>query len=253
MTDFNLLTIAGSDSGGGAGIQADIKTTTALKGFATTVITALTAQNTHSVTAIHPAPITFIKAQLKAILLDIQIDVIKSGMLYNAEIIELIADLLPKNIPYILDTVMISTGGDRLLDQDATEIMKAKLFPKALMITPNLHELAVLAGGITIDHAQALIHNFGCEYVLIKGGHDDGTLAKDILVSKDENFEFSLPRIQTQAGHGTGCTLSAAIACYIAKGLTPQNAVQNAKNYVHQALFKAKAIGTGHYPLNHCI
>lgn len=253
MRPYNILTIAGSDSGGGAGIQADIKTITVLGGYAASVITALTAQNTHSVTAVHPVPVDFIKAQLEAVLSDIDIHAIKSGMLYNAEIIEMVADLLPSNIPYILDSVMISTGGDRLLDEHAIEAMKTKLFPKALMITPNLHELEALSGGTSISHAQNLIHDYGCQYVLIKGGHDTGNLATDILVSKDTGHEFSLPRLATKAGHGTGCTLSAAIAYFIGQGQNPQDAVLHAKNYVYKALENAQPIGNGSWPLWHCI
>jgi hydroxymethylpyrimidine kinase/phosphomethylpyrimidine kinase len=248
---FNLLTIAGSDSGGGAGIQADIKTTTMLGGFATSVITALTAQNTCGVSDIYPVPVDFIKSQMHAILLDIDIHVIKSGMLFNSDIISMVADNLPQNIPYILDTVMIAKGGASLLQDSAIESMKTKLFPKALMITPNLPELQALAGGICVSHAQELMKNYGCQNVLIKGGHDTGNDVTDILVTKNDTYEFTLPRIITQAGHGTGCSLSAALGCYIAQGFDIVEAVHKSKDYVYQALKSAHPIGKGHYPLNH--
>jgi hydroxymethylpyrimidine kinase/phosphomethylpyrimidine kinase len=248
---INLLTIAGSDSGGGAGIQADIKTTTMLGGFATSVITALTAQNTCGVTDIHPVPLSFIKAQIDAVLSDIDIHVIKTGMVFCADIITLVAEKLPIHIPYILDTVMIAKGGATLLQDSAIDAMKQKLFPKALIITPNLPELQALSGGVSVMHAQKLIADYGCKNVLIKGGHDTGDMVTDILVTADNFYEFTLPRIITQAGHGTGCTLSAAIACYTAQGLSLYDAVQKSKKYVYEALLNALPIGKGCYPLNH--
>jgi hydroxymethylpyrimidine kinase/phosphomethylpyrimidine kinase len=251
MKNFNLLTIAGSDSGGGAGIQADVKTTTILGGFATSVITALTAQNTCGVFNINPAPVGFIQAQMNAVLSDINIHVIKSGMLFNTDIIGIIAQLIPNNIPYVLDTVMIAKGGASLLKDSAVFAMKEKLFPKALIITPNLPELQALSGGVSVNHAKQLITDYGCKNVLIKGGHDTGDDVTDILVTPDDITEFTLPRIITQAGHGTGCTLSTAIACFIAHGLSLNDAVNKAKHYVYDALKHALPIGKGCYPLNH--
>ncbi len=248
---FNLLTIAGSDSGGGAGIQADIKTTTVLGGFCTSVITALTAQNTCGVSDIHPVPLPFIQSQMHAVLSDIDIHVIKSGMFFSRDIIHGVADMLPSHIPYILDTVMIAKGGASLLQDSAITAMKEKLFHKALVITPNLPELQALSGGISVHHARTLIENYGCQTVLIKGGHDAGDNVIDILVTQNDIFEFSLPRIVTQAGHGTGCTLSAAIACFIAQGLSLEDTVHKAKHYVHNALSNAFPIGKGCYPLYH--
>ena len=251
MKNFNLLTIAGSDSGGGAGIQADIKTTTMLGGFATSVITALTAQNTCGVFDIHPAPVLFIQAQMNAVLSDIDIHVIKSGMLFSTDIIDTISELLPDTIPYILDTVMIAKGGASLLKDSAVLAMKEKLFSKALIITPNLPELQALSGGVSVSHARKLITDYGCKNVLIKGGHDTGDNVTDILITPDNITEFTLPRIITQAGHGTGCTLSAALACFIAQGLSLNDAVDKAKHYVYNALNHAFPIGKGCYPLNH--
>lgn len=251
MKHFNLLTIAGSDSGGGAGIQADIKTTTILGGFATSAITALTAQNTCGVSDIHPVPIHFIQAQIQSILSDIDIHVIKSGMLFSVNIIELVANMLPPCIPYILDTVMIAKGGAKLLQDTAIDAMKQSLFPKALIITPNLPELQALAGGTSINHAEMLINNYGCQAVLIKGGHADTDKVTDILVTKETSYQFTLPRIITQAGHGTGCTLSAALACYLAQGFILKDAVEKSKKYVYDALQAALPIGKGCYPLNH--
>ncbi|MFT6071879.1 MAG: hydroxymethylpyrimidine kinase/phosphomethylpyrimidine kinase [Alphaproteobacteria bacterium] len=251
MKPYNFLTIAGSDSGGGAGIQADLKTATMLGGFGTSAITALTAQNTCGVNDIHPVPLDFIAAQLTAILSDIDIHVIKSGMLFNADIINVIAQIIPDNVPYILDTVMIAKGGALLLQENAIEAMKQHLFHKALLITPNLPELEALSGGISVTHAQNLIRDYGCQNVLIKGGHDTGYVATDILVTPNDIYKFSLPRIVTKAGHGTGCTLSSAIACYIAQGLVLNDAVDKAKKYVYEALKSALPIGNGHHPLNH--
>jgi hydroxymethylpyrimidine kinase/phosphomethylpyrimidine kinase len=251
MNNFNFLTIAGSDSGGGAGVQADIKTTTMLGGFATCVITALTAQNTQGVQDIYPVPLNFIVAQLTSVLSDIDIHVIKSGMLFSADIINTIATILPTHIPYILDTVMIAKGGASLLKNDAIDAMKHVLFNKALLITPNIPELEKLSGGSSILHARQLINHFGCQFVLIKGGHNTNIMATDILVSKETSYEFSLPRIITQAGHGTGCSLSSAIACYIGQGFSLNDAIDKAKKYVYQALSSALPIGHGHYPLNH--
>lgn len=248
---FNLLTIAGSDSGGGAGIQADIKTTTVLGGFCASVITALTAQNTCGVFDIHPIPSPFIQSQMHAVLSDIDIHVIKSGMLFSNDIIYILSDILPPHIPYILDTVMIAKGGASLLQDSAIMAMKKKLFHKALMITPNLPELQALSGGISVNHARNLIQDYGCQTVLIKGGHAVGDTVTDILVTHNKIFEFPLPRIVTQAGHGTGCTLSAAIACFIAQGLSLEDAVHQAKHYVHNALSNAFPIGRGCYPLYH--
>jgi hydroxymethylpyrimidine kinase/phosphomethylpyrimidine kinase len=251
MKNFNFLTIAGSDSGGGAGIQADIKTATILGGFATSVITALTAQNTIGVQDIYPIPLSFVVSQLTSILSDIKIDVIKSGMLFSQDIINAIAPIIPKHIPYILDTVMIAKGGAPLLKNDAIDAMKHALFHKALLVTPNIPELQALSGGITVHHARQLIHNFGCQFVLIKGGHDTGMIATDILVSHDKKYEFSLPRITTKAGHGTGCTLSTAIACYLGQGFSLNDAIDKAKHYVYHALNAALPIGHGHHPLKH--
>jgi hydroxymethylpyrimidine kinase/phosphomethylpyrimidine kinase len=177
--------------------------------------------------------------------------VIKSGMLFNADIIDMIADNLPISVPYILDTVMIAKGGACLLQDSAIDSMKRKLFPKALIITPNLPELQALSGGTSVENAQNLIRDYGCQNVLIKGGHAAGDDAVDILVTSDAVHEFSLPRIITQAGHGTGCSLSAALACYIAQGFSIIDAVHKAKNYIHQALMMAYPIGKGHYPLYH--
>jgi len=248
---FNFLTIAGSDSGGGAGIQADIKTATMLGGFATSALTALTAQNTQGVQAIHPIPAQFVIDQIKSVISDITIDVIKSGMLFNRDIIKAISEILPSHIPYILDTVMIAKGGASLLQNDAIESMKEKLFPKSLIVTPNLPELKSLTGGTSITHAQTLITNYGCKNVLIKGGHDTGEQATDILVTSDNVYEFSLPRLKTNAGHGTGCTLSSAIASYIGQGLPLNDAVDKAKRYVYDALQHADKIGHGNHPLKH--
>ncbi|WP_137043878.1 bifunctional hydroxymethylpyrimidine kinase/phosphomethylpyrimidine kinase [Pseudolabrys sp. FHR47] len=256
------LTVAGSDSGGGAGIQADLKTFAANEVFGTSVITALTAQNTQGVSAIHDVPLVFIAAQMEAIFSDFDVGAVKIGMLSRAETIRLIASELrrrgAKHI--VLDPVMVATSGDRLLQDDAVAALRTELMPLAEIVTPNLHEAAALTGKpLARDEremeAQARdIVAFGPRAVLIKGGHGMGEEAVDLLVGSDGAVtRMTAKRIATKNTHGTGCTLSSAIAANLAKGMDLAAAVRAAKDYVTHAIEHADnlEIGHGHGPLNH--
>lgn len=256
------LTIAGSDSGGGAGIQADLKTFAANEVFGTSVITALTAQNTQGVSAIHDVPLVFIAAEMEAIFSDFEVAAVKIGMLSRAETIRLIASELrrrgAKHI--VLDPVMVATSGDRLLQDDAVAALRTELMPLAEIVTPNLHEAAALTGKpLARDEremeAQARdIVAFGPRAVLIKGGHGTSDEAVDLLVdSSGAVTRVSAKRIATENTHGTGCTLSSAIAANLAKGMELAAAVRVAKDYVTGAIAAADTlkVGHGHGPLNH--
>ncbi len=255
------LTIAGSDSGGGAGIQADLKTFAALGVYGASVIAAVTAQNTQRVTAIHPVPADVIAAQIDAVFSDLDVGAVKIGMLGNAEAIEAVVKSLArhkaKNI--VLDPVMVATSGDSLLAPNAIGALRDQLIPRALMVTPNLAEAAALTGGSMACNerdmeAQARhILSLGALCVLIKGGHGDGTESVDLLIGQGEVVRLSAKRIETNNTHGTGCTLSAGVAAGLAKGLDPASAAQEAKAYVTAAIANADrlSIGHGHGPLHH--
>ncbi|MDI1347097.1 MAG: bifunctional hydroxymethylpyrimidine kinase/phosphomethylpyrimidine kinase [Pseudolabrys sp.] len=259
------VTIAGSDSSGGAGIQADLKTYGALGVYGASVITALTAQNTRGVTAIHDVPADFIAAQLDAVFTDLDIGAVKIGMLSKVAAIEAVAAGLmrhdakksTKNI--VLDPVMVATSGDRLLAVEAIAALRRALIPRALVVTPNLHEAAALtdlplARNEAEMEAQARqILSLRPRAVLIKGGHGDGAESVDLLVSATEVIRLAAPRINTRNTHGTGCTLSSAIAAGLAKGLDLVAAARAAKVYVTAAIAAADKIkvGHGHGPLNH--
>lgn len=249
--------IAGSDSGGGAGIQADLKTFQELGVFGTSVITALTAQNTMGVHGIFPTTALFVQAQLKAVLDDFDVKTIKTGMLFDATIIGSVVSLLKeKAIPLIVDPVMIAKGGASLLEQQAVRAMKEQLLPIATVCTPNIPEAEVLTG-CTIktkqdmaDAAKVLLA-LGVQYVVMKGGHSDGEFATDLVYWKDGSFSMSTPRVQTKDTHGTGCTFSAALTAQMAKGLSLKKAMIEAKKYVHLAISNPLSIGHGHGPTNH--
>lgn len=256
------LTIAGSDSGGGAGIQADLKTFAANEVFGTSVITALTAQNTQGVSAIHDVPLVFVAAQIDSIFSDFDVSAVKIGMLSRAETIRIVAaELHRRGAPHIvLDPVMVATSGDRLLNEDAVAALRAELMPLAEIVTPNLHEAAALTGKpLARDErdmeAQARdIFAFGPRAVLIKGGHGTSDEAIDLLVGGDGAVtRVAARRIDTKNTHGTGCTLSSAIAANLAKGMDLVAAVRAAKDYVTHAIEHADnlEIGHGHGPLNH--
>lgn len=255
------LTIAGSDSGGGAGIQADIKTFSAFKVYATSVITAVTAQNTCTVNAVQNIDADIVQSQIETVLSDIPVDAIKIGMLSTAPLIERVAQtLLNTKLPIILDPVMVAKSGDRLLEEDALQTLREKLLPIATLITPNLPEAADLLGineattnDQAIDQAKQLIE-LGAKAVLMKGGHAKGETCTDILLLSDGTIcLFEAKRIDTKNTHGTGCTLSAAIAAGFAKGQLQQTAVQNAHTYLHKAILSADQlkIGRGHGPVHH--
>lgn len=250
-------TIAGSDSGGGAGIQADLKTFQELGVFGTSVITALTAQNTTGVHGIFPTTPSFVQLQLKAVLEDFDVKAIKTGMLFDAEIIEEVANVLKeRKIPLIVDPVMIAKGGASLLQQKAVHSLKEKLLPIATICTPNIPEAEVLTGcsiktNQDIEHAANELLALGVECVIMKGGHLDGEWATDTVFWNGGSFAITTPRIKTKDTHGTGCTFSAALTAQLAKGLSMEEAIIEAKKYIHLAISNPLSIGHGHGPTNH--
>jgi hydroxymethylpyrimidine/phosphomethylpyrimidine kinase len=255
------VTIAGSDSGGGAGVQADLKTFAALGVYGASVITALTAQNTKGVSAIHEVPAEFVTAQIDAVFSDLKVGAVKIGMLSNAAIIGAVAAGLERHRQsnVVLDPVMVATSGDRLLKTDAVEAMRKLLIPKALVITPNLPEAAALLDTNVAEDESVMRHQghrllkLGASAVLIKGGHDDGPESADLLVEPATTTRLSAERIITRNTHGTGCTLSAAIAAGLAKGESLADAVRGAKSYISAAIAAADRldIGSGHGPVHH--
>jgi len=251
-----VLIIAGSDSGGGAGLQADVKTVTALDGFAMTAVTALTAQNTQGVHAVHAIPQDFITQQIKVVLEDLGTDAIKLGMLHRASVIHAVADALDAfapNVPVVLDPVMIAKGGHALLEPDAMQAMRDRLIPMAALVTPNIPEAESLTGLKieTVEDFAPAAEKIGADAVLIKGGHMDGDVLTDVLWQSDSCQAFDGPRIDTKHTHGTGCTLASAIACGLAQGLDMKAAVERGRAYVLEAIKTAPGFGRGHGPLNH--
>jgi hydroxymethylpyrimidine/phosphomethylpyrimidine kinase len=255
------LTIAGSDSSGGAGIQADLKTFSALGVYGASVITALTAQNTLGVEGVHVVPPDFVRAQMRAVASDLAVGAIKIGMLATSAVIGAVAEGLGDfpEVPVVLDPVMVAASGDPLLEADAVEALRTVLIPHATLVTPNLAEAAILLGQSVARSeyemaAQALkLHETGARAVLIKGGHSAGEAAIDILLEGDEPVSFEAPRVETKNTHGTGCTLSAAIAAELAKGADLAEAVGAAKTYVTEAILAADEleIGKGRGPVHH--
>jgi len=252
------LTIAGSDSGGGAGIQADLKTFAAHGVFGTSALTAVTAQNTRGVAAIHLLPLAMIRAQIDTVVSDIRPDAVKIGMLATAEIITEVARALDAHAlrPVVLDPVMVAKGGSRLLAADAVAAMSSLLTPRATIITPNLAEAEVLAGFevrdvASMDRAARALVEAGAGAALIKGGHLDGGRVVDVLWTGAERHVFDADRIDTVHTHGTGCTLSSAIAARLALGEPLADAVAAAIAYVRRAIAQAPGLGRGHGPLNH--
>jgi hydroxymethylpyrimidine/phosphomethylpyrimidine kinase len=255
------LTIAGSDSGGGAGIQADLKTFSALGVYGASVISALTAQNTKGVTAIHDVPAHFVAAQMDAVFSDLDVGAVKVGMVSQRGIIEAIAAGLERwrQSNVVLDPVMIAASGDKLLADDAIEVLKAALIPRALVVTPNLPEAAALLDApIARNEAEMREQGerllaLGAQTVLVKGGHGSGPESVDLLIGPNTFARLAADRIATENTHGTGCTLSSAIAAGLAKGLALSEAVGAAKRYVTDALVAADRIkiGSGHGPTHH--
>jgi hydroxymethylpyrimidine/phosphomethylpyrimidine kinase len=252
------LTIAGSDSGGGAGIQADLKTFAAHGVFGTSAITAITAQNTVGVTAVLALPADLVTAQIEAVATDIGTDAVKTGMLANAAIVEAVAAAIESlELPrVVVDPVMIAKSGDRLLEDEAVAALKAELLPHALVVTPNVPEAEVLAG-MTIadlDHARRAarrIRDLGPQAVVIKGGHLEGPEAIDLLWDGHEMTPLKAPRLPGTSTHGTGCTFASAIAANLALGATLVDAVQRAKVYLTEAIRRAPGLGHGHGPVDH--
>jgi hydroxymethylpyrimidine/phosphomethylpyrimidine kinase len=257
--DGRVLIIAGSDSGGGAGIQADTKAVTCLNAFAATAITAITVQNTLGVFNIHEVPTNIVQQQIDVVISDIGADVIKTGMLATVPMINAVADTLDKRarkIPRVVDPVMRAKGGQALLADDAAEALINRIVKGAALVTPNLPEAEVLIGrGIkTIDDMRAAIEPLralGAGAVLLKGGHLEGSDLVDMLITPDNVTEFKDTRIETKSTHGTGCTLASAIAAGLAQKLSLHDAVVRARAYVRTALETAPGLGAGHGPLNH--
>jgi hydroxymethylpyrimidine/phosphomethylpyrimidine kinase len=254
-----VLIVAGSDSGGGAGIQADIKAVTMLGAFAATAITALTAQNTEGVHGVLPIDPAFIRQQMEVVLDDIGADAIKTGMLHDAAVIDTVAEVLETyapRVPLVLDPVMVAKGGAPLIQTDAIGALKARLVPRAAVLTPNLPEAEILSGRSIRDvtamrkAAEALLE-LGCGAVLLKGGHLDGEMVHDVLATGAGFTEWTSPRIATRHTHGTGCTLASAIAASLAQGLAIESAVARARDYVQGAIASAPGLGRGHGPLDH--
>jgi hydroxymethylpyrimidine/phosphomethylpyrimidine kinase len=255
------LTIAGSDSSAGAGIQADLKTFAALGVYGASVITALTAQNTQRVSAIHDVPAEFVAAQIDAVFSDLAVGAVKIGMLARADIIEVVAAGLDrwKATNVVLDPVMVATSGDRLLAPDAVDALERELLPRARVVTPNLPEAAALLGAAIAADEDAMqaqakqILSLGARAVLIKGGHGEGASSTDFLFDGPQVTRFASKRIATRNTHGSGCTLSAAIAAGLAKGQDLMDATRAAKEYVTEAIAAADrlAVGQGHGPLHH--
>ena len=248
------LTIAGSDSGGGAGIQADLKAFSAMGVYGASVVTAITAQNTKAVTAIHAVPDDVVAAQIEAVLTDIQIDAIKIGMLGTPSLIEAVSEALKDyGGSIVLDPVMVAKSGDTLLADSAIDALKEHLVSRASLLTPNLPEAEKLAGpGEIAAQAEALLA-LGAGAVLMKGGHAKGDVCTDLLFVDGQVRRLETPRIATQNTHGTGCSYSSAIAANLAKGLELNDAVQDAHAWLHQAILRADdlEVGQGHGPVHH--
>ena len=259
-----ILIVAGSDSGGGAGIQADIKTITCLGGYAMTAVTAVTVQNTLGVSAIHAIPADIVAAQMRACIDDIGVDAVKIGMIGGADTVAAVADVLAalqatRRVPIVLDPVMVAKGGASLLGDDAAQMLIARLLPMAAVVTPNTPELVMLTGTEVEDEVDALLAAqelllSGCGAVLAKGGHLVGDRLTDWLVTHGGHVAFTADRLDTRHTHGTGCTLAAALACGLGQGMTLENAVTRARAFVLQGLTRAPGFGAGHgslgfYPL----
>ncbi|CAL78828.1 bifunctional: hydroxy-methylpyrimidine kinase (HMP kinase); hydroxy-phosphomethylpyrimidine kinase (HMP-P kinase) [Bradyrhizobium sp. ORS 278] len=255
------LTIAGSDSSGGAGIQADLKTFAALSVYGASVLTALTAQNTRGVTGVHLVPPDFVAAQIDAVFDDLAVGAVKIGMVAQGPIADAIAASLARWRPahIVLDPVMVATSGARLLPEDAIEALRSRLIPQASLITPNLPEAAALLGEPVAETDEAIAAQgrrllaLGCPAVLIKGGHGQGAESTDHLITSDRSIPLPAPRVGTKNTHGTGCSLSSAVAAGLAKGEDLETAVRNAKAFISGAIAAADrfTVGRGHGPVHH--
>ncbi len=254
------LTIAGSDSGGGAGIQADLKTFHAFRVWGTSVVTAITAQNTRGVSAVHVIPLQDVRAQLEAVASDLRPAAFKTGMLATAELVATVASEIRRHelTQYVMDPVMVATSGDRLLADNAVAALKRELLPLAHVVTPNLREAEILAD-VPVRNVDDMrvaadrIRQLGARAVLVKGGHLDGAEAVDLLVDPNGERVWKRERIDTPHTHGTGCTLSAAITACLARGDELQVAVDHAVRFVAKAIAMAPGLGSGHGPINHFV
>jgi hydroxymethylpyrimidine/phosphomethylpyrimidine kinase len=252
-----VLIIAGSDSGGGAGVQADIKAVTAMGGYAATAITAITVQNTLGVHGVHPLPLDLIEAQARAVLDDIGADAIKTGMLGSVSVVERVAAILDTTgAPAVVDPVMIAKGGASLLDDNAVEAVKTLMVPRAAILTPNAPEAEALTGLVVADldgqrRAGEALLVLGARAVLMKGGHVEGPTVIDLLLTPTGETLLEGPRIETTSTHGTGCTLASAVAAGLAQGWPIETAVAEAWAYVSEAIRRAPGLGAGHGPLDH--
>ena len=257
MTAGRVLVIAGSDSGGGAGVQADIKTVTALGGYAATAITAITAQNTLGVFGVHPIPVEMVLQQGRVVLSDIGADAIKTGMLASRAIIEAAATLIDEaGVSAVIDPVMVATTGARLIEDDAVWAITRLLIPRAALLTPNAPEAAALTGLATettddLRRAGEALLKAGARAVLMKGGHVAGETVTDLLMTADGEASFSGPRIDTRNTHGTGCTLASGCAAGLAQGLSLEQSVARAWAFVAEAIRHAPGLGAGAGPLDH--
>ena len=256
-----VLIVAGSDSGGGAGIQADIKAVTAMGGFAATAVTALTAQNTQGVHGVVPVAPAFIAQQMEVVLTDIGADAVKTGMLHSAEVIDSVVASLRRyapGVPLVVDPVMVAKGGHRLLLNEAETALRDRLLPMAALLTPNLPEAEVLVGfpvraESDMTRAAAKLVALGARAVLMKGGHLDGDRVVDLLFHDGRVDRFEDARIASRNTHGTGCTLASAIAAGLAQKMSLRDAVARARAYVRDAITSAPGYGQGHGPLNHAV
>ena len=254
-----VLVVAGSDSGGGAGIQADIKTITALGGFASSAISALTAQNTSTITAFHMVPPEFVAEQMRVVISDIGVDCIKTGMLHNKAIISEVALLINNHAPdspLVVDPVMVAKSGDALLEDTACEALKSLILPISSILTPNIPEAEVLSGTkiktlSDMKDSCEILMTTGPKAVLLKGGHLEGNDLFDVLMCDEGEFVYQSERIESTNTHGTGCTLASAIAVGIANGLSIPDAVCQGRSYVRNAILYAPGFGFGNGPLNH--
>lgn len=253
-----VLVVAASDSSGGAGIQADIKTVMALGGYAATAVTALTAQNTTGIFGIVPVAPDFVRSQIEVVLDDIGADCVKTGMLHDAGIVAAVADALAKvpDLPLVVDPVMVSTSGAMLLDPAGVEALKRRLIPRARVLTPNLPEAEALldrriGGAEDMPAAARALTALGTRAVVLKGGHVPGERVRDLAVDGDESYAFESPRLATRHTHGTGCSFASAVATSLAQGMTLRAAVERAHDFVQRAIRAAPGLGRGHGPLDH--
>lgn len=254
-----VLIIAGSDSGGGAGLQADLKTVTALGGFAMTAVTAVTVQNTLGVTGVHPIPLGVVRDQVDAVMDDLGADAWKTGMLGTTAAVETVAaaiDAHALTLPVVVDPVMVAKGGHPLLEETAIAAVRRLMLPRAAVVTPNAPEAAALVGFAVEDaagqeRAGEKLLRLGAKAALVKGGHLEGPMVRDLLATPEKAFWFESPRQDTTSTHGTGCTLASAVATGLAQGLGLPQTVDRARRYVAEAIRLAPGFGGGHGPLAH--